>query len=215
MKKYSKKQIVHCILIALLCLLIAFVVLNCNRHKNREKTFSNNARIRLEEKYQRTVQVIRHTLDYHGGEAVQVRFADEPEVEFFAWANNDTYFEAYLAWDATRMLKDAFPAFTVRADVYLPGGDAKGDADRLRFYKENGRAASWQDAECRDNINAIFLRSDTAFSDTECLKIMDEIARLFGAHIYGTDVRFSDAKAAFDYRFGADGTVRFVRETEK
>jgi len=134
----SKKRIIHHILIALLCLLIAFVVLTAIDIKNREKTFSNNACIRLEEKYQRTVQVIRHTLDYHAAEAVQVRFADEPEVEFFAWKNNDTYFEAYLAWDATRMLEDAFPDFTVRADVYLPGGDAKGDADRLRFYKENG-----------------------------------------------------------------------------
>ena len=84
------------------------------------------------------------------------RIADEPEVEFYAWKIDDTYFDAYLAWDATRMLKGAFPDFTVRADVYLPGGDAKGDADRLRLYKENGRAASWQDAECRDNINAIF-----------------------------------------------------------
>lgn len=143
------------------------------------------------------------------------RIADEPEVEFFAWENNDTYFEAYLAWDATRMLKGAFPDFTVRADVYLPGGDAKGDADRLRFYKENGRAASWQDAECRDNINAIFLRSDTAFSKAESLKIMDEIARIFGSHVYDTDVRFSGANTDFDYRFGVDGTVHFVRETEK
>lgn len=143
------------------------------------------------------------------------RIADEPEVEFYAWKIDDTYFDAYLAWDATRMLKGAFPDFTVRADVYLPGGDAKGDADRLRFYKENGRAASWQDAECRDNINAIFLRSDTAFSKAESLKIMDEIARIFGSHVYDTDVRFSGANTDFDYRFGVDGTVHFVRETEK
>lgn len=210
MKTVFKKRIIHCILIALLCLLIAFVVLAAIDMKNREKTFSNNARIRLEEKYQRTVQVIRHTLDYYAAEAIQVRFADEPEVEFFAWANNDTYFEAYLAWDATRMLEDTFPDFTVRADVYLPGGDAKGDADRLRFYKENGRAASWQDAECRDNINAIYLWSDTALSETECLKIMDEIAHLFGSHIYDTDVHFTGTNAAFDYRFAVDGTVRFV-----
>lgn len=143
------------------------------------------------------------------------RIADEPEVEFYAWKIDDTYFDAYLAWDATRMLKGAFPDFTVRADVYLPGGDAKGEADRLRFYKENGRAASWQDAECRDSIAAVFLRSDTAFSEAECLKIMDEIARIFGSHVYDTDVRFSGANTDFDYRFGVDGTVHFVRETEK
>lgn len=183
--------------------------------KNSLETFINDARIRLEEKYQRTVQIDRYIWNYRNAAAVRVRFADEPEVEFFAWENNDTYFEAYLAWDATRMLKGAFPDFTVRADVYLPGGDAKGDADRLRFYKENGRAASWQDAECRDNINAIFLRSDTAFSEAECLKIMDEIARIFGSHVYDTDVRFSGANTDFDYRFGVDGTVHFVRETEK
>lgn len=183
--------------------------------KNYLETFINDARIRLEEKYQRTVQIDRYIWNYRNAAAVRVRFADEPEVEFYAWENNDTYFEAYLAWDATRMLKGAFPDFTVRADVYLPGGDAKGDADRLRFYKENGRAASWQDAECRDNINAIFLRSDTAFSKAESLKIMDEIARIFGSHVYDTDIRFSGANTDFDYRFGVDGTVHFVRETEK
>ena len=50
--------------------------------KNSLETFINDARIRLEEKYQRTVQIDRYTSDYHGAEAVQVRFADEPEVEF-------------------------------------------------------------------------------------------------------------------------------------
>lgn len=178
--------------------------------KNDLEPFFNDARSRLEEKYQRTVQIDRYTSDYHGAEAVRVRFADEPEVEFYAWENNDTYFEAYLAWDATRMLKGAFPDFTVRADVYLPGGDAKGDADRLRFYKENGRAVLWQDA-----VDAIYLCSDTAFSKAESLKIMDEIARIFGSHVYDTDVRFSGANTDFDYRFGVDGTVHFVRETEK
>ena len=214
MKKYSKKQIVHCILVTA-CMFIVSGVWIAISTKNDLETFINDARIRLEEKYQRTVQIDRYIWNYRNAAAVRVRFADEPEVEFYAWENNDTYFEAYLAWDATRMLKGAFPDFTVRADVYLPGGDAKGDADRLRFYNENGRAASWQDAECRDNINAIFLRSDTAFSKAESLKIMDEIARIFGSHVYDTDIRFSGANTDFDYRFGVDGTVHFVRETEK
>lgn len=214
MKKYSKKQIVHCILVTA-CMFIVSGVWIAISTKNDLEPFFNDARSRLEEKYQRTVQIDRYIWNYRNAAAVRVRFADEPEVEFYAWENNDTYFEAYLAWDATRMLKGAFPDFTVRADVYLPGGDAKGDADRLRFYKENGRAASWQDAECRDNINAIFLRSDTAFSKAESLKIMDEIARIFGSHVYDTDVRFSGANTDFYYRFGVDGTVHFVRETEK
>lgn len=209
MKKYSKKQIVHCILVTA-CMFIVSGVWIAISTKNDLEPFFNDARSRLEEKYQRTVQIDRYTSDYHGAEAVRVRFADEPEVEFYAWENNDTYFEAYLAWDATRMLKGAFPDFTVRADVYLPGGDAKGDADRLRFYKENGRAASWQDA-----VDAIYLCSDTAFSKAESLKIMDEIARIFGSHVYDTDIRFSGANTDFDYRFGVDGTVHFVRETEK
>lgn len=41
MKKYSKKEIVHFILIALLYLLIVFVVLAAIDMKKREKTFSN------------------------------------------------------------------------------------------------------------------------------------------------------------------------------
>lgn len=209
-----KKRIVHCILVTA-CMFIVSGVWIAISTKNDLEPFFNDARSRLEEKYQRTVQIDRYIWNYRNAAAVRVRFADEPEVEFFAWENNDTYFEAYLAWDATRMLKGAFLDFTVRADVYLPGGDAKGDADRLRFYKENGRAASWQDAECRDNINAIYLRSDTAFSKAESLKIMDEIARIFGSHVYDTDVRFSGANTDFYYRFGVDGTVHFVRETEK
>ena len=118
MKKYSKKQIVHCILVTA-CMFIVSGVWIAISTKNDLEPFFNDARSRLEEKYQRTVQIDRYTSDYHGAEAVQVRFADEPEVEFFAWENNDTYFEAYLAWDATRMLKGAFPDFTVRADVCL------------------------------------------------------------------------------------------------
>ena len=204
-----KKRIIHCLPVTA-CMFIVSGVWIAISTKNDLEPFFNDARSRLEEKYQRTVQIDRYTSDYHGAEAVRVRFADEPEVEFYAWENNDTYFEAYLAWDATRMLKGAFPDFTVRADVYLPGGDAKGDADRLRFYKENGRAVLWQDA-----FDAIYLCSDTAFSKAESLKIMDEIARIFGSHVYDTDVRFSGANTDFDYRFGVDGTVHFVRETEK
>ena len=49
------------------------------------------------------------------------RIADEPEVEFYAWKIDDTYFDAYLAWDAKRMLEDAFPDFTVRVNVFMPG----------------------------------------------------------------------------------------------
>lgn len=115
-----KKRIIHCILVTA-CMFIVSGVWIAISTKNDLEPFFNDARSRLEEKYQRTVQIDRYTSDYHGAEAVRVRFADEPEVEFYAWKIDDTYFDAYLAWDAKRMLEDAFPDFTVRVNVFMPG----------------------------------------------------------------------------------------------
>lgn len=209
MHPVQKKRIIHSILVTA-CMFLVLGVWIAISTKNHLEPIFNDARIRLEEKYQRAVQIDSYISDYRGAAAVRVRFVDEPEVEFFAWANSDTYFSAHLALEAKRMLEDAFPDFTASVDVPLPGDRTKDEVDKLRFYKENGRAASWQDAECRDSIDLIRLRSDTALSEAECLKITEEIARLFGAHVYGANVCFSGAKTDCQYRLGADGTVHFV-----
>lgn len=61
MKKYSKKQIVHCILVTA-CMFIVSGVWIAISTKNYLEPFFNDARSRLEEKYQRTVQIDRYMM---------------------------------------------------------------------------------------------------------------------------------------------------------